>query len=206
MENRVLDAPDILVNRQPVPDALINHRSRLSVQAPFAGTLLDLPRNDNGTIRRGDVIAVIEQQLARQIIAYLTQDEALKIGLHDEATVYAPSLGLSVTARVVRIDRNNAWGALRAIDAATGQRKWEFRYPSPTMAGVMSTAAGLVFAGDHEGNFMAFDSRTGRNLWRYSTGTPIWGAAAMTYLFDGRQFVLIPSGTTLLAFALPSQP
>ena len=70
----------------------------------------------------------------------------------------------------------------------------------------MSTAAGLVFAGDNEGNFMAFDSRTGKNLWRYSTGTPIWGAAAMTYLLDGRQFVLIPSGTTLLAFALPSQP
>jgi alcohol dehydrogenase (cytochrome c) len=104
---------------------------------------------------------------------------------------------------VVKIDRNNASGALRAIDASTGERKWEFAYPSPTMAGVMSTAAGLVFAGDNEGNFMAFDSRTGKNLWRYATGTPIWGAAPMTYLLDGRQFVLIPSGTTLLAFALP---
>ena len=104
---------------------------------------------------------------------------------------------------VVKIDRNNASGALRAIDAATGERKWEFPYPSPTMAGVMSTAAGLVFAGDNEGNFMAFDSRTGKNLWRYATGTPIWGAAAMTYMLDGRQYVVIPSGTTLLAFALP---
>ena len=104
---------------------------------------------------------------------------------------------------VVKIDRNNASGALRAIDAVSGERKWEFPYPSPTMAGVMSTAAGLVFAGDNEGNFMAFDSRTGKNLWRYSTGTPIWGAAAMTYMLDGRQFVVIPSGTTLLAFALP---
>ena len=104
---------------------------------------------------------------------------------------------------VVKIDRNNTSGALRAIDATTGERKWEFTYPSPTMAGVMSTAAGLVFAGDNEGNFMAFDSRSGKNLWRYSTGTPIWGAAAMTYMLDGRQFVLIPSGTTLLAFALP---
>jgi alcohol dehydrogenase (cytochrome c) len=118
--------------------------------------------------------------------------------------VIAP--GRSSFGGVVRIDRNNASGALRAIDATTGDRKWEFTYPSPTMAGVMSTAAGLVFAGDNEGNFMAFESRTGKNLWRYSTGTPIWGAAAITYLLDGRQFVLIPSGTTLLAFALPSQP
>jgi alcohol dehydrogenase (cytochrome c) len=105
---------------------------------------------------------------------------------------------------VVKIDRSNASGALRAIDAATGERKWEFAYPSPTMAGVMSTSAGLVFAGDNEGNFMAFDSRSGKNLWRYSTGTPIWGAAPMTYMLDGRQFVVIPSGTTLLAFALPA--
>ena len=92
---------------------------------------------------------------------------------------------------------------MRAIDAATGERKWEVRYPSPTMAGVMSTASGLVFAGDHEGNFMAFDARNGKNLWRYATGTPIWGAAAMTYMLEGRQHVVIASGTTLLAFALP---
>jgi alcohol dehydrogenase (cytochrome c) len=71
------------------------------------------------------------------------------------------------------------------------------------MAGVLSTASGLVFAGDNEGNFTAFDSRTGRPLWHYPTGSPIWGAAAMTFMLDGRQHVLIPSGTTLLAFALP---
>ena len=55
------------------------------------------------------------------------------------------------------------------------------------MAGVMSTASGLVFAGDNEGNFMAFDAATGKNLWFYPTGAPIWGAAAMTFMLDGRQ-------------------
>ena len=87
----------------------------------------------------------------------------------------------------------------------TGERRWEFAYPSPSMAGVMSTASGLVFAGDNEGNFMAFESRTGKHLWRYQTGSPIWGAAAMTYMLDGRQQVLIPSGTTLMSFALPAR-
>ena len=67
----------------------------------------------------------------------------------------------------------------------------------------MTTASGLVFAGDNEGNFMAFESRTGRNLWRYQTGTPIWGAAPMTYMLDGRQHVVIASGTTLVSFVLP---
>jgi len=107
---------------------------------------------------------------------------------------------------VVRVDREKAYGALRALDAATGERRWEFRLPSPSMAGVMSTASGLVFAGDNEGNFMAFDARTGANLWRYSTGNPIWGAAPMTYLLDGRQRIVVASGATLLSFALPDRP
>ena len=107
---------------------------------------------------------------------------------------------------VVRVDREKAYGALRALDPATGERRWEFRFPSPTMAGVTSTASGVVFAGDNEGNFMAFDARTGRNLWRYPTGTPIWGAAPMTFMLDGRQHVVIAAGTTLLSFSLPSVP
>ena len=80
---------------------------------------------------------------------------------------------------------------------------WECRYPSPTVAGVMTTVSGIVFAWDHEGNFMAFEAQTGENLWHYQTGSHIWGAAPMTHMLDGRQYVLIPSGTTLVAFALP---
>ncbi|HEY6213067.1 MAG TPA: PQQ-dependent dehydrogenase, methanol/ethanol family [Vicinamibacterales bacterium] len=105
----------------------------------------------------------------------------------------------------VRIDREKQYGALRAIDPVSGERKWEFRYPSPTMAGVLSTASGLVFAGDNEGNLGAFDARTGASLWRYATGTPIWGAAPMTFMLDNRQHVVIASGTTLVSFAVPPE-
>jgi outer membrane protein assembly factor BamB len=62
-----------------------------------------------------------------------------------------------------------------------------------------------VFAGDNEGNFMAFDASTGRNLWTYPTGSPIWGAAAITYMLEGRQHVIIGSGTTVTDFALLAQ-
>ena len=105
----------------------------------------------------------------------------------------------------VWVDQDQAWGALRALDVTTGELRWEFPYPTPSMAGVMSTAAGVVFAGDHQGNFMAFDADTGEHLWHYQTGNPIWGAAAMTYMLDGVQQVLIPSGATLTAFALPAE-
>jgi alcohol dehydrogenase (cytochrome c) len=103
----------------------------------------------------------------------------------------------------VRRDAEHSYGVLRAIDPTTVERKWEFKYPTPTMAGVMSTAAGVVFAGDNEGNFIAFDARSGKSVWSYSTGAPIWGAAPMTFMLDGRQHVVIGSGTTITAFALP---
>jgi alcohol dehydrogenase (cytochrome c) len=109
----------------------------------------------------------------------------------------APTIG-----GVVWVDRDQAYGALRAIDVRSGEQAWEFRYPTPSMGGTMSTASGLVFAGDNEGNFMAFQARTGEPLWHYQTGSPIWGTSAMTFMLDGKQHVLIPSGTNLLAFAL----
>lgn len=92
------------------------------------------------------------------------------------------------------------YSALRAIDVTTGERRWEFRYASQSWAGVLSTASGLVFAGG-SGNLMAFDARSGKNLWHFQTGSSLY-AGAITYMVDGRQYVLMPSGTTLTAFAL----
>ena len=106
---------------------------------------------------------------------------------------------------VTWIDRDKQYGALRALDARTGAMKWEFRFPQANLAGVLSTASGLVFSGDQEGNFIAFDATNGKQLWHYQTGTSIWGAAPMTYLLDGRQQVLIASGATLISFALPAR-
>ena len=51
------------------------------------------------------------------------------------------------------------YGALRAIDPATGERKWEFRYLNLSTAGLLTTASGLIFSGDGDGNLLALDSR-----------------------------------------------
>jgi alcohol dehydrogenase (cytochrome c) len=100
-------------------------------------------------------------------------------------------------------DQKN-FGALRAIDPVTATMKWEFRYPSVSSSGVLTTAGGLVFAGDGDGNIMAFDSRTGKNLWHYQLGFAMRATAGTTYMVDGRQYLLVPSGSMLTAFALPS--
>ena len=99
-------------------------------------------------------------------------------------------------------DQRN-WGSLRAIDPITAERKWEFRYPTLSGSGVLSTASGLVFAGDGDGNLLAFESKTGKNLWHYQTGAALRNTSGTTYMLDGRQYLLVPSGTTLTAFALP---
>ena len=118
-----------------------------------------------------------------------------------EKQVIAP--GRFSLSGTVRRDLAKAYGALRAIDAATGERRWEFKFATPSFAGVLSTASGVVFDGDNEGNFMAFDARTGTNLWHYQTGSPLWGGSPMTYTLDGRQYVVIGSGSSIVAFALP---
>ena len=79
--------------------------------------------------------------------------------------------------------------------------KWEFKHYSAPWAGVLSTAGGVVFSGDMEGYLMAFDALTGKPLWHFQTGSAVF-ASPMTYALDGKQYVVIPAGAALFAFAL----
>ena len=99
-------------------------------------------------------------------------------------------------------DAQPFWGAVRAIDPATSQVKWELKHLSPSWSGVLSTAGGLVFTGDAEGNFMALDAASGKILWHFQCGASVY-ASPMSYAMDGRQYVAIAAGTTLFAFGLP---
>jgi alcohol dehydrogenase (cytochrome c) len=105
-------------------------------------------------------------------------------------SVYVPASG------------EKAWGALRAFDPFTGTKKWEFKYFTPPNGGCLSTAGGLVFAGDSDGNFVALDATSGKDLWHIQLGAAIY-SSPMTYALDGKQYVVIPAGGTLFAFALP---
>ena len=95
------------------------------------------------------------------------------------------------------------YGALRAIDPATAERKWEFKYLNLSTAGLLTTASGLIFSSDGDGNLLAIDSRSGKLLWRYQMGATMHGTSPITYMVDGKQHVLVPAGTTLTAWALP---
>ena len=89
--------------------ASLRHRDRLAVRAPFDGTVLELPRVSDANVRRGDVIAIVEQGKAREVTAYLNQDEVLRIGLGDEATLFVPALNETLKASIKRIDRTSGF-------------------------------------------------------------------------------------------------
>jgi len=95
-----------------------------------------------------------------------------------------------------------ATGAVLAMDPATGETKWRFDTVTPPSSGLLTTAGGLVFAGDREGYFMALDARTGKPLWKFQTGGMVI-APPVTYLLEGRQYIAVAAGSSILTFALP---
>ena len=93
-------------------------------------------------------------------------------------------------------------GAVRAIDPKTCTVQWTFKLFSGAWAGVLSTAGGLVFAGDGQGNLIALDALDGHELWHILLGAPIQ-TAAVSYAVDGRQHITVAAGGALFTFALP---
>jgi alcohol dehydrogenase (cytochrome c) len=93
------------------------------------------------------------------------------------------------------------YGAVRALDPDTGTKKWEYRLFRPPWAGLLSTAAGLVFGGTDEGHFFALDSAMGKELWRLNLGGQVI-AGPITFQSRGQQRIAICAGNGLFVFGL----
>jgi len=96
---------------------------------------------------------------------------------------------------------DDSWGAIRALQAETGEMRWEFRLFSPPWAGVLSTAGGLVFSGSNEGNFYALDAQSGKPLWDFQTGGSII-ANPVSFTIDGHECIAIAADRVLYVFSL----
>jgi alcohol dehydrogenase (cytochrome c) len=91
---------------------------------------------------------------------------------------------------------------VRALDAATGERKWEY-IPSNAKgepSGLLSTEGGLLF-GACGGILFALDADTGREVWRLSLGG-ITVAAPISFTIDGQQVIAVAAGRALFVFGL----
>ena len=81
-----------------------------------------------------------------------------------------------------------------ALDSRTNKIVWQKEDNFGQSYGALSTAGGLVFRGQVDGNLVAYDARTGDQLWSFQTGLPI-SAPPMTWADkDGNQYVTVAVG------------
>ena len=84
-------------------------------------------------------------------------------------------------------------GTVRAISVETGRTGWLYEQRAATMS-LVATGGGLLFGGDTNGRFRAFDQNTGTILWEINLGSPVSGYP-ITFAVDGRQYVAVSTGT-----------
>ena len=96
---------------------------------------------------------------------------------------------------------DNYQSAIRAIDPASGDIRWEFPMKPRARSGVLATAGGLVFAATVDGYFFALDAAGGEELWRIPLGGAV-NANPMTYAVGGAQYVTMAVGNTVYTFGL----
>jgi len=95
---------------------------------------------------------------------------------------------------------------VRALDVATGAKKWEYFLPrrnesfTYVYSGLLATGGGLVF-GASGGFAFAIDSATGREVWRVFLGGDTY-APPISFTVDGHQVILVSVGRALFMFGL----
>lgn len=139
-------------------------------------------------------------------------------GVHHPATYYTkpltPTPGMPWTSYTyMELSKSERGGTLTAIDAANGRIRWQQQTPEPLLGGLAVTAGGLVFAGEGDGRFSAFDADGGARLWSYQAEAGV-NAPPVVYEVGGRQYVAVAAGGNslfnfktgdgLLVFALPA--
>jgi alcohol dehydrogenase (cytochrome c) len=92
-----------------------------------------------------------------------------------------PTLGAHITSTIT------------AMDSRTNKIAWQHRNPGEFNLGAVSTAGGLMFTGQVDGNMTAYDVKTGDQIWKFQTGMGI-SAPPMTYAVDGTQYVAVAAG------------
>lgn len=115
----------------------------------------------------------------------------------------SPIPGEGFTGGGVEVDTKvGTPGSVRALEATTGIRKWDFPLHAGSPAtGVLATAGGVVFASSYDGNLVALDSKTGKYLWHYYTGANII-TSPMAYAVNGKQYIAIASQSAIFVFGL----
>ena len=84
-------------------------------------------------------------------------------------------------------------GNITAVDYNTGKIKWQVKTPEPMIGGILATAGGLVFTGEGNGKFAAYNSSNGKELWSFRAGAGV-NAPPSSYSLGGKQYIVVGAG------------
>ena len=103
------------------------------------------------------------------------------------------------------------WGVFSAVSTETGEILWQHKVDQPMVGGAMATKGNLVFVGEGNGQFNAFDAKTGEKLWQFTSEFGV-NAPPVSYRVNGKQYIAVaaggnklfgyPTGDEILVFAL----
>ncbi len=151
------------------------------------------------------------------IAADTSQGLAYAVNLHQPMTYQVQSSAypggkLWLGGAFAVISSEEQWGNVTAVDYNTGKIRWQVKTPQPMIGGALATAGGLVFAGEGNGLFKAYDSATGSELWSFQAGAGV-NAPPASYTAGGKQYVVVAAGgnvqlnykrgNNIIAFTLP---
>ena len=91
------------------------------------------------------------------------------------------------------IPGSEQFGNVTAVDYNTGKIAWQVKTPLPMMGGALATAGGLVFAGEGDGWFRAYDAKSGKVLWSFYANAGV-NAPPASYSVDGKQYIVVGAG------------
>jgi PQQ-dependent dehydrogenase (methanol/ethanol family) len=91
------------------------------------------------------------------------------------------------------IPGEESWGNVTAVDYNTGKIAWQKKTPLPMMGGALTTAGGLMFTGEGDGWFRAYDAKSGDVLWSFFAGAGV-NAPPASYSLDGKQYIVVGAG------------
>jgi alcohol dehydrogenase (cytochrome c) len=111
---------------------------------------------------------------------------------HVESTPY-PQGKLWLGGAFKVIPAEEQWGNVTAVDYNTGKIRWQVKTQQPMIGGVLATAGGLVFTGEGNGLFTAYDAETGALLWKFQAGAGV-NAPPASYSVDGKQYIVVGAG------------
>jgi len=146
------------------------------------------------------------------LVYILAMDQLMKFTTSPPPTVPGQiRLGSAFT----NVDKNGVQdGPFVALNVDTGKIAWQYMAPQPLIGGALATAGNVVFMGEGNGWFDAFNAKTGDRLWRYNLGAGV-NAPPVTYQVNGTQYVAVaaggnfqlgyPYGDAIAIFRLPAK-